>query len=491
MADMNASMGKSGSGLGPVGLACSEIPFTHVFLLSDHDKSIDDSYSKWLRTKTEATVQVVRHSLTSPTRYNEIFEAARSSIDKVKQDFSGESLQITYHLSSGTPAMAAVWIILAKTSHPAELIESSPQAGVQTVSFPFDLAADYVPEIKSPVDDEIIRLTQGLPPESPKFDYIIHKCNAMKRLVAQARRVAIHDVPVLIQGESGTGKELFARAIHASSSRKDGQFVPVNCGAIPSELVESEFFGHIKGAFTGAVKDRTGYLETADKGTLFLDEIGELPLHAQVKLLRALQDGVVKKIGSDKGSKINVRIIAATNRNLSEEVGEGSFREDLFHRLAVAILQLPPLRERKGDLNLLIDCIAKSMNAEFSMKPGWKDKQISAGARNLMLQHTWPGNIRELHNTLSRVFIWSTATSISTEDMREAILPIHNSDDTHSSLLNQDIGKGVDLEEIIAYTAKHYIERALEAAGGNKTKATKLLGLANYQTLSNWMKKYL
>ena len=185
---------------------------------------------------------------------------------------------------------------------------------------PFDIAAANADDESRYPDDEILKMTRGLPPESPEFASIIHRCKAMERVIAQARRLAVHDVPVLIQGESGTGKELFARAIHTSSPRYDKPFVAVNCGSIPPELVESEFFGHTKGAFTGASSERDGHFREANKGTLFLDEIGELPLLAQVKLLRAIQEGAVTKVGSSKCEKVDVRIIAATNSNLIEEV---------------------------------------------------------------------------------------------------------------------------------------------------------------------------
>jgi transcriptional regulator with PAS, ATPase and Fis domain len=179
----------------------------------------------------------------------------------------------------------------------------------------------------------------------------------MKRVIALARRVAIRSIPVLIEGESGTGKELMARAIHQASPRAAKPFITVNCGAIPPELVESEFFGHRRGSFTGAVSDRKGHFERADGGTLFLDEIGELPKAIQVKLLRTLQEGEVTPVGSSEARKVDVRVVAATNRTLISEVAEGNFREDLFYRLAVAIIKLPPLRERAGDLSLLIDAL--------------------------------------------------------------------------------------------------------------------------------------
>ena len=214
----------------------------------------------------------------------------------------------------------------------------------------------------------------------------------MKKLIAQARRLSVHDdVPVLIQGESGTGKELFARAIHQSSPRKDNPFIAVNCGAIPPELVESELFGYKKGSFTGASQDHDGYFLAADGGTLFLDEIGELPFPAQVKMLRTIQEGSVTRIGTTKPQKINVRIIAATNRNLIDEMAAGRFREDLFHRLAVGVLKLPPLRERHGDLNPLIDFILEGINKKFEGKPGWKQRNFLQAREIFSISIPGPG----------------------------------------------------------------------------------------------------
>jgi transcriptional regulator with PAS, ATPase and Fis domain len=224
----------------------------------------------------------------------------------------------------------------------------------------------------------------------------------MDRLIQRARRVAIRNVSVLIEGESGTGKELLARAIHRASPRKDRPFIAVNCGAIPAELVESELFGHEKGAFTGATQQRTGHFEAADGGTLFLDELGELPGPAQVKLLRTLQEGEVVRLGSSKPTKVDVRIIAATNRTLTEEIASGRFREDLFYRLAVAVLKLPPLRERSGDLGVLIDHLLAQVNREGRWRAWlqgeenffWRKKSSShpslAGQRPRAAEHPAP-----------------------------------------------------------------------------------------------------
>jgi transcriptional regulator with PAS, ATPase and Fis domain len=265
-------------------------------------------------------------------------------------------------------------------------------------------------------------------------------------------------------------------------------FIPVNCGAIPTELIESELFGHEKGAFTGANRLKRGYFEEADKGTLFLDEIGELPHTAQVKLLRALQEKEVMRIGSTRPIKFDIRIIAATNRNLIDEVAAGRFRADLYYRIAVAILKLPALRQRSGDISLLIERLLENINTESRDEPGFKNKKISSGAKNLMLQHTWPGNVRELQNTLRRAAIWSTDTTIQIEDIREAMLPIDNI--TSDSLLYKPLGDGINLPSLLERLAQHYLKRALDEANGNKTKAAELVGLPSYQTFSNWAKKY-
>jgi transcriptional regulator with PAS, ATPase and Fis domain len=310
----------------------------------------------------------------------------------------------------------------------------------------------------------------------------------MRRLISLARRVAVRSIPVLIEGESGTGKELFARAIHRASPRNGRPFIAVNCGAIPRDLVESELFGHLKGAFTGASKDRKGYFEAANGGTLFLDEIGELPVSAQVKLLRVVQQGEIVRVGSTTPTPVDVRIVAATNRTLANEVREGRFREDLFYRLAVTILRIPPLRQRPGDLGLLVERLLGQVNEESATEPGYKSKVLSAGARNLLLNHFWPGNVRELLNTLRRAAVFSQSDTVQAEDVREALLPAVQ--DRPAEILNRPLGEGCNLPELLAEVARHYLERALGEARGNKSQAAQLVGLASYQTLTNWLEKY-
>ena len=306
-------------------------------------------------------------------------------------------------------------------------------------------------------------------------------------MVEKAKRAAVRDIPVLFEGESGTGKELFARAIHQSSPRKEGPFIAVNCGAIHPNLAESELFGHKKGAFANAYRDREGHFEEANGGTIFLDEIGELSKDIQVKLLRVLQEGEVVRLGESKPRKVDVRIVAATNRNLIEEVGEGRFREDLFYRLVVAYLKLPPLREREGDMGLLIDHSLKLINQENEEQPGYKHKEISSGARNLILNYHWPGNIRELQNTLRRAMVWTDGEILTRQDIEEALLPAFGKQD--EGILNRPLDADFSLPGLIDEVAKHYLNRALQESK-TKKEAAELVGLPSYQTLANWAKKH-
>ena len=483
--DLKAAAGELDAGIGPIAQAVQAGGYDGIHLLSDFPATESKSYIKWLTSGTIAAVQLHAAKLTSPINFGEIYERVVVVLDEVARN----GAQLTYHLSPGTPAMASVWILLAKTTHPARLIQSSPQSGVQEADIPFDIAAEFIPKLLHQSDERLTSLAQGTPEESAEFSSIIHRSAAMKRVIAQARRVAIRSIPVLIEGESGTGKELMARAIHKASPRADKPFIPVNCGAIPPDLVESEFFGHKKGSFTGAVADRKGHFERADGGTIFLDEIGELPKAIQVKLLRTLQENEVTPVGSSEAKKIDVRVVTATNRTLINEVAEGNFREDLFYRLAVAIIKLPPLRERAGDVSLLIDALLQQVN-DAAKEMGIKHKKISVSARNLMLQHEWPGNIRELFNTLQRAAVWSDDENIGLEAIKDAILLSPKALPGADNILSRPIESSIELEELMAQVARHYIELALEHTRNNKTQAAKLLGFGNHQTLSNWMSRY-
>jgi transcriptional regulator with PAS, ATPase and Fis domain len=486
--DLNASQGKI-DGLGPVAQAATQREFEHIILLCNYPKQKAKLFTSWLKKNTETPIDLHIPTLSGPTNFGEIYTAVTKVVDTIKKSH-GDSLKLTFHLSPGTPAMSAVWIILAKTRYAAELIESSKEHGVKTANVPFDISAEFIPDLMKQADQRITQLSSDNYVIDAAFVSVIHQSESMKRVLQKAQKIAPRSLPVLIEGESGTGKEVLARSIHEASLRKDKPFIAVNCGAINKELAESEFFGHKKGSFTGAGADRKGYFESANQGTLFLDEIGELPLELQVKLLRALQEQEVTPVGASKPIKIDTRIIAATNRNLIQEVEAGNFREDLFYRIAVAVIRLPALRERQGDLNLLTDYFLKRINSGSTTEPNYKHKKLSASARNLMLQHRWPGNIRELSNTLMRATIWSEDETINKKDIKEAILESPNSIQKNDSILNQDLSSGIDLQGLIDNVATHYLERALQETHGNKSKATELLGLTNYQTLNNWLKKY-
>jgi DNA-binding NtrC family response regulator len=490
LTDLRASASDNNNdiGLGPIGQATASIPFDEISLISDRSEAESNPYIGWLKSKTASTVILHTKKLSGPTNFGEIYESAVSVVNETIQRH-GDDVSLTFHLSPGTPAMAAVWIIISKTRFPATLIESSIQEGVKTVSIPFDISAEFIPDLLRKPDARLEQLSLCLPPDAPEFSHIVHRSEPMKRLVAKARYIAPRSVSVLIEGESGTGKELLARAIHESSLRRKKPFVAMNCGAIPSELIESELFGHEKGAFTGADRLKKGYFESADTGTLFLDEIGELPLPAQVKLLRVLQEKEIVRVGASSPKKIDVRVIAATNRDLIDEVTAGRFRSDLFYRIAVATFKLPPLRERMGDISLLIDFFIEQINRESASDPYFKHKKFSPAAKNFMVQCRWPGNIRELQNTLLRAAIWTPGAVIQLEDIQEAVIP-SSGNNINDDFLNQPMGHEFNLPSVMQGMANHYLKRALSETNGNKTKAAEILGLSNYQTLSNWMKKY-
>ncbi|HEX8321300.1 sigma-54 dependent transcriptional regulator [Longimicrobium sp.] len=242
---------------------------------------------------------------------------------------------------------------------------------------------------------------------------IVGRSFSLRQVLDRVEKVAPTDARVLVTGENGTGKELVARAIHRLSPRADKAFIEVNCAAIPSELIESELFGHMKGSFTGAHEDRAGKFELADGGTLFLDEIGDMSLQAQAKVLRALQEGIVTRVGGAKPIQVDVRVLAATNKDLEEEIKGGRFREDLYYRLNVIPLHVPPLRERREDISMLVRHFVESYSREANLRP----KPISDDALDRMQRMDWPGNVRELRNTVERLLILASGASITADDV--------------------------------------------------------------------------
>jgi transcriptional regulator with PAS, ATPase and Fis domain len=475
--------------VGPIAQALAAEKYDLLLLLANQPKKTCDEYISWLNDVAPTDVEVERAKITSPTNFSEIYETASQALKNLYKKYD-ERIELTLHLSPGTPAMSSIWIILGNTKFTARLIQSSPEKGIEPADVPFDISAEFIPHLTKSADQK--RQADGIEkaPADASFGNIIYRSKEMDRVIINARKAALRNLPVLIEGESGTGKELLARAIHNDSLRANKPFIVLNCGAIPSGLIDSELFGHKKGSFTGADSDQIGAFEAANEGTLFLDEIGELPLSAQVNLLRPLQEMEIKRVGETKTRQVDVRIIAATNKNLISEVSNGGFREDLFYRLAIATMRLPPLREREGDLSLLADSLLKQVNDDAKNEPGYIAKRFSPAAKNLILRHTWPGNVRELLNTLRRVTLFSATERISKESMLESILPIAQDHILADSILGRDLSKGVDLKGVVDVVTKHYLKGAMKEAGQNKTKAAKILGLNNYQTLDHMLKKY-
>ena len=291
-------------------------------------------------------------------------------------------------------------------------VESLKGGAFDFIQKPLDLNRLLV-TTKHAIDHKsLVQETKVLRKKVGKLNQMIGESAAIARVRALIDKVAPTDARVLITGSNGTGKEVVAHLIHENSQRANAAMVEVNCAAIPSELIESELFGHMKGSFTGAVKDRAGKFEQADGGTLFLDEIGDMSLSAQTKVLRALQENEITRVGSDKTIKVNVRVLAATNKNLKQEIEKGNFREDLFHRLNVIPIQVPDLKDRKEDIPLLVNHFIQLICAE----QGWKTKSITEEAIQSLQQHHWPGNIRELRNVVERLIILSGDT-ITAEDV--------------------------------------------------------------------------
>jgi transcriptional regulator with PAS, ATPase and Fis domain len=290
------------------------------------------------------------------------------------------------------------------------------------------------------------------------FGNIIGQDHKMYKIFKHIRDVSGYDYPVHISGETGTGKELVAHAIHHESSRNGASFVPINCGALPEGLIESELFGHVRGAFTGAIRDKKGRFELADGGTAFLDEVAELSNNMQAKLLRFLQENQFERVGGEHTLSVEVRIISATNKNLKEAVKKGSFREDLYYRLNVIPIHMPPLRERKIDIPLLIERFLQEAAERYGRDP----LKVSARAMSLLLDYQWPGNVRELQNAVQFAFVKCSDNTLAADDLPMELREIEN------TCIRRGPAKKLNSEGVRA---------ALIKTGGNKAKAAKLLGV--------------
>ncbi len=310
--------------------------------------------------------------------------------------------------------------------------------------------------------------------EKYQFSSIIGQAPSMLRIFELIRRVGPTPSNILVTGESGTGKELIAKALHYNSPLAPGPFISVNCGAIPENLIESEMFGHVKGSFTGAIADKKGYFESADGGTLFLDEIGELPMHLQSSLLRALADGTFYPVGGSEPIKTNVRIVAATNRDLEVEISKGNFREDLYFRLNVIHIKAPALRERKDDIPLLVGHFVE----KFSKKFGKDVQSVTQETMDLLGAYNFPGNVRELENVIERMMALESGQSLMPEGLPDFIRePLKPKLDALANTLTWN-ASGVKLDDILANVEREYLLKALHQTGGTKRDAARLLSIS-------------
>jgi len=448
---------------GPILSLLSSRKFDRVILLSTPSTA----------THTEGTANAVNGvdvsvrslHLPDPTDYLAILRELRRECGAIR----GENLdaEVFVATASGTPQMHACWFLLtASGEFPATLLHVRPRRFV-TKDLP--IVSEIIPSsgdfprvlpnrLPSAEGDPLSLLDSAL--ESAG---LVVEHPAMRKLAQSAAYVAPVSTTVLILGETGTGKEMFAQLIHTLSKRH-GRFIALNCGAIPGELIESTLFGHIKGAFTGAVSDQSGKFEQADDGTLLLDEIGELPLSGQVKLLRVLQNQMIERVGSNSTRKVDVRVIAATNRNLLEEVKAKRFREDLYYRLCPITLTIPPLRERRIEITGIAMHLLERLNRSYR-----RQRRLSPNALRRLTNYAWPGNVRQMEGVISRAVILCETDLIGPDDLELA--------ETESSTQLPQPFEGFHLDKFLADAHETLIDRALEMAHGNRSQAGRFLGM--------------
>ena len=464
---------------GPISGTVAARRFQSVWLLDNWRTAESRAFTDWLAISGKIKVNRRDCRLRSESDLAEIYHAAIGVIEQMEAAGISDE-QITCHLSPGTSTMKACWLLIAPRYN-LRIIRSDKVNGPQYVPLPFDIAAEYR------ADKKIQRLSAGEALPSSKFGKLQFRSGVMRAAVQLARKAATMPWPVLVEGPSGSGKEFLADAVFEASARSDRPFIKVNCGALPQDLIESELFGTVKGAFTGADKGRAGKFEAANTGTIFLDEVGEMSPAAQVRLLRVLEENKVTRVGENLPREIDVRVIAATNRNLLTEVAKGRFREDLMYRLMVVRIEIPPLCQRKDDLLLLLDVILGEVNAAMAERR-MPQKHLTLAARDQLRRHNWPGNVRELRNTLLRCAVSRLEEEEIDEQIVVANLLRHAQD--HKSILDRPFVKGFELRDVVGELCCRYIDRALNETKGNRTKAAQMLGFNNRQTLDNWLARY-
>jgi DNA-binding NtrC family response regulator len=415
--------------------------------------------------------------------------AARAAVQRHEPDVilcdlmlpDGSGIDFLRELKAQNPSIAVV-MITAHTSTKSA-VDALKAGATDYIAKPFDIEELKVIVAKAverkELEDENLHLRSALE-ERFTFSNIIGRSPKMQEIFSIVQRIARTTSTVLISGESGTGKELIARAIHYNSGRR-GKFVSINCGALPETLLESELFGHERGAFTGAIREKRGLFHEADRGTIFLDEIGETSTAMQIKLLRVLQDRVVRRVGSNVETAVDVRVIAATNRDLSDSIQKGTFREDLFYRINVIPIALPPLRQRREDIPILVEHFI----TKFCSALGVPQKRISSDAMRAIEKYHWPGNVRELENVVERMIALETSDVLTTKSLPEAVLLGGSIPDVTFDL-PQD---GISLQDHLEAIGKIFMLKALERTGGIQTQAAELLRMS-FRSFRYYAKKY-
>ncbi len=409
---------------------------------------------------------------------------ARKEPDVVLCDLmlpDGTGIDYLKEVKAQYPSIAFIMITAYTSTKSA--VEALKAGAVDYIAKPFDVEELKIIVRKASerkvLEDENLHLRTALE-ERFTFSNIIGKSQKMQEIFGIVQRIAKTMSTVLISGESGTGKELIARAIHYNSGRR-GKFVSINCGALPETLLESELFGHERGAFTGAIREKRGLFHEADRGTIFLDEIGETSTAMQIKLLRVLQDRVVRRVGSNVETTVDVRVIAATNRDLAESIQKGSFREDLFYRINVIPITLPPLRQRREDIPLLVEHFI----AKFCNSIQIPHKKISADAMRGIEKYHWPGNVRELENVVERMIALEASDVLTTKSLPEHVLLGGTIPDVTFDLPPE----GLSLQDHLEAIGKIFMLKALERTGGVQTQAAELLKMS-FRSFRYYAKKY-
>ncbi|MBU1619359.1 MAG: sigma-54 dependent transcriptional regulator [Gammaproteobacteria bacterium] len=463
----------------------SVVPFDKIVILANHFEAHWEPFERFLKKRLavagrpQADISVQMAHIESPIDYPSIAKVTEKWISKL----SAEADTLSINLTSGTPAMTTLSVLIGKAKANTVFVQTTPLNEVSTVEIPLDFGKEYLRSAAK-------QMAQGAA-SSPRLDLAFSDLTAhsavMKQVVAKAKRIAASEVPALILGETGTGKEMMAKAIHKGSLRSNKPLKTVNCGALTQSLVDSTLFGHKKGAFTGADKDYPGLFEQAHQGCLFLDEVGELTAETQVKLLRALQQGEITRLGDTQTINVDVRVIAATHQDLIQLVSQGKFREDLFYRLAVGIITMPSLKERTDDIPVLVAELSEQINQSASKHPDYVSKEVSEQGIKFICGQSWSGNIRELWSTLNRAFLWSDAKHIGEIELSQAMIKKPQTEQSQQVALSYH--DRVDIIQLTDNYQKNYIEAALKASGNVKKHATQMLGLKDHQTLSNWMKR--